>query len=185
MLYKMPLWSLNISEGVAFYKNSVGWSLKESLWEMSSCSRGISCMVLQFVETWHFIKRTKNGGFAFYKISCFVGAFNKKSTRFLHFINPMVLWNASLVIPPGIQRGMVCPEGCLSLAFICANYSDLLAPVCHPKWWSSKGIPPKFLIQDHLGMIREFAQIHFYSSGELPRTTGRKMFLGAVLCPGP
>lgn len=34
--------------------------------------------------------------------------------------------------------------------------------VCHPKWWSSKGIPPKFLIQDHLGMMRTFAQIHFF-----------------------
>ena len=36
------LWSLNFSEGVTFYKDYVGWSLKGSLWEMSSCSPGIS-----------------------------------------------------------------------------------------------------------------------------------------------
>ena len=37
-------------------------------------------------------KMTKNGGFMhFIRISCFVRAFNKKSTWFLHFINPMVL----------------------------------------------------------------------------------------------
>lgn len=63
----------------------------------------------------------------------------------------------------GARKYMARPEGCLNLAFICANYSDLLPPVGRPKWWSSKGIPPgpghiivigaqgippKFLIQD-------------------------------------
>ncbi len=36
------LWSLNFSEGVIFYKDYVGWSLKGSLWQVSSCRPGIS-----------------------------------------------------------------------------------------------------------------------------------------------
>ena len=37
--------------------------------------------------------------------------------------------------------------------FLVANYSDLFAPVGHPKWWFSKGIPPKSPKHSGLGII--------------------------------